>query len=80
MTGMKFPLTSDLLRTKFEETLSADHKLFITDVQLKKSNLAIIYCKTWENCKTLVSTYKEFNGEKVQLKMFAGNNPHSSTK
>ena len=77
MTGMKTPLTSDLLRTKLEETLSADHKTFITDVQLKKANLAIIYCKTQENCKTLVSSYKEFNGEKVQFKMFANNNLNS---
>ena len=79
MTGMKNPLTTDLLRTKLEETLSADHRPFITDVQLKKANLAIIYCKTWENCKTLVSTYKEFNGEKVQLKMFADSNPNNCT-
>ena len=75
MSGMKTAITSDLMRTKLDEILSSEHKSFVTDIQLKKPDLAIIFCDTWDNCKTIATTYKEFNGEKVVFKMFSETKP-----
>ena len=75
MSGMKTPITTDLLRSKLDDVLSAEHKSFITDVQLKKPSLAIIFCNTWDNCKTIATSYKQFNGEPVTFKMFTSTKP-----
>ena len=75
MSGMKNSLTSDLLKTKLDELLAAEHKNMVTDVQLKRPDLAIIYCDTWESCKVIANNYKEFNGDKVTFKMFSDIKP-----
>ena len=75
MSGMKTELTSDDLKTKFNAFLKPEHKALVTDIKLKKKDLAIIYCDTWDSCKTVASSYSEFNGEKVSFKMFAAEKP-----
>ena len=75
MSGMKTALTADLLKTKLDEILSPEHKTALVDVQLKRPDLAILYCDTWESCKAIATTYKELNGEKVTFKMFANIKP-----
>ena len=78
MTGMKTELGSDTLKTKFNDLLKPEHKALVTDIQLKKKDLAIIYCDTWDSCKTIASNYSEFNGEKVSFKMFAAKKPKTT--
>ena len=77
MSGMKTAITSDLLQTKLNEILSAEHKTALVDAQLKKPDLAILYCDTWESCRDIANTYKEFNGDKVTFKMFTNVKPQS---
>ena len=56
---------------------SAEHKTALVDAQLKKPDLAILYCDTWESCRDIANTYKEFNGDKVTFKMFTNVKPQS---
>ena len=79
MTGMKTELSSDLLATKFGEMLKAEHRELVVDICLKKKHLAIIYCDSWESCVKIATSYNEFNGEKVVLKMFAKEKPKPAT-
>ena len=79
MTGMKTELTSDALKTKFADFLKPEHKALVTDIHLKKKDLAIIYCDSWDSCKTIVTNYSEFNGEKVSFKMFSTKKPKVAT-
>ena len=77
MTGMKKEITSDSVKSKFEELLKEEHKALVKDVDLKKKDLVIIHCTSWDAAKTIATEYKDFNGEKVNFKLFYQQNPDS---
>ena len=77
MSGMKTQLTADSLSSKFNEILKPEHKELVTEIKLKRPDLAIIYCNTWESCKLIVAAYNEFNGERVTFKMFSNAKPNA---
>ena len=75
ISGMKTSLTADLFKTKLDELLSVEHSTKVVEFQLKRPDLAIVYCDTWDSCNSIANTYKEFNGEKVTFKMFTNKKP-----
>ena len=49
----------------------------VTEVKLLRKNTAVIFCKTWEDCKIIVDSRKNvnFENEKVSFSLFSEEKP-----
>ena len=73
MTGMSEERTEDTFKRQFMEFLGNEDKDSVTDCKLLKKSTAVIYCRTWEECKKIVVRLKDtkFQNEKVHFSMFS---------
>ena len=80
MTGMTTERTEDSFKQLFMEYVNPEDRESITDLKLQRTNTAIIYCRTWAECKKIVEGKKDakFQNEKVFLSMFTEKNPETS--
>ena len=79
MTGMSTERTEETFTRQFMQFIRAGDKEKVTEVKLIRSNTAVIYCKTWEDCKSLVDNLKnsKFENENVYFSLFSEENPSS---
>ena len=67
MTGMTTERTEETFVRQFTEYMKEEDKTSITEIKLVKKNTAVIYCKSWEDCKRIVEKMRDskFENEKV---------------
>ena len=80
MTGMTIERTEDTFRQLLLEHVNLEDRDSVIDVKLNRTNTAVIYCRTWEDCNKIVSSKKDakFQNEKVFLSMFTDKKPENS--
>ena len=80
MTGMTTERTEDTFKELLLKHINEEDKDCVTEIKLKKKNMAIIYCRTWDDCNRIVRSKKEakFQDEKVFLSLFSENKPTNS--
>ena len=80
MTGMTTERTEDMFKQLFREYIDEVDKYSITDIRLIKTNTAIIYCLTWDDCSRIIRSKKEtkFQNEKVFFSLFADKKPENT--
>ena len=73
---MKDDLTEDSFKTHLLSYLKEEHRHLVTDFNMKKKGLGIIFCNTWESANMIASTYKEkFMNHTVGFTLFCDKNP-----
>ena len=77
MTGMKTERTEDNFIQLFKEFVKPEDRDAILEIKLDKTDVAIIFCKSWEDCNRMVSSYKDsrFYDEVVSFMLFSDNPP-----
>ena len=80
MTGMTIERTEDSFKQLLMEHINPEDKDSVTDIILKRTNMAIVYCRTWEDCDRIVRSKKDskFHDEKVFLSLFTETKPGTS--
>ena len=80
MSGMITERTQDTFKRQFKEYGKTGDRSSILELKLLRKNMAVIYCKTWEDCKRIISHAKntKFENEKVFFSMFSEENPNIS--
>ena len=80
MTGMTIERTEDTFRQLLMEHINLADRDSVTDVKLNRTNTAVIYCRTWEDCSRIVSSKKDerFQNEKVFLSLFSDKKPDNT--
>ena len=77
MTGMSKENTQETFMRKFMEFIKTDDKEKVIEAKLLRNNTAVIYCKTWEDCKKMVEGLKtpKFENENVFFSLFSEEKP-----
>ena len=77
MMGMSSDRTEDTFRRQFMDFIKIEDKEKVTEVKLLRKNTAVIYCKTWEDCKAIVDNRKNvnFENEKISFSLFSDEKP-----
>ena len=80
MTGMISERTEDMFVRQFTAHVKEEDRASILEIKLLKRNTAVIYCKSWDDCKRIVNGIKEakFENEKVYYSLFAEEKPNDS--
>ena len=77
MTGMTTERTEDTFAQQFRDFLKPVDRETVTEIKLHKTDLAIIYCKTWDDYNRIVNDNKDshFHGETVTFMLFSEQRP-----
>ena len=77
MSGMTTERTQETFERQFKEYVKTEDRSSIVGVKLLRKNMAVIYCKTWEDCNRIISHARntKFENEKVFFSMFSEENP-----
>ena len=80
MTGMVTECTEDNFKPLFNEFINPEDRNAITDIKLDKTDVAIIFCKSWEDCARIVKSKEnvQFHGDNVSFMLFSENKPSSN--
>ena len=73
VSGMKTERTEASFTEQFKDILEPGDKAVVAEIKLIKSDLAVIFCTTWEDCARIVNNknYLKFQNEKISYTMFS---------
>ena len=79
VSGMTTERTEDTFAEQFKAFVNPGDKASIVDIKLVKPDLAVIFCKSWDDCARIVNSKKDsqLNDEKISITLFSENPPKS---
>ena len=74
---MKTECTEDTFVKLFKDFVKPEDREAIIEIKLEKTDLAVIFCKTWNDCNRIVAYCKDshFHEDKVSFMLFSENPP-----
>ena len=77
VSGMNTERTEETFVRQFTAYVKPEDRESLVEIKLVRKNTAVIYCKSWEDCKRIIDKCKDtkFENEKIYFSLFSDEKP-----